>query len=306
MSSCAIIADTHLNHNNVEAWISSTKPDKVVFLGDYFDNWDDSPKENAEASAWLKESMRNPQRIHLLGNHDIHYMDPNVKTKRGAGASLYRGSGWSQEKHEVINNILSEDDWLKLRPCHMEQGWALSHAGLAQTPPKLKRGRATPNPWKGVKNAESVLKSAMIKVLDNKWDARLHATVWTKWARFQPVRHLNQIVGHSESSKPRCLHLIGNKKEKDSKCPVYLQYEEGYLPDGDWCGSISGDIQPYVASTNWCLDTGSKYFGIIEGGKFTVVENPNKPEYRPIPPDIIAAAEARRLEQLMTILAGKD
>lgn len=95
MSKIAVIPDTHLQARMMLPIIASKlkdegiKPDKYVFLGDYFDQWHVNDYDISQKEVQtLSDFAENHECIFLLGNHDIpyvttdlrHYSDPSPKT----------------------------------------------------------------------------------------------------------------------------------------------------------------------------------------------------------------------------------
>src|SRR4051812_1832567 len=101
-----ILPDVHNRHELVEKIIKSVKPDQTIFLGDYFDDFGDDPHIIAETAHWFTYSVNQKNRIHICGNHDIHYWfadNPHV-----------RCSGYDQFKSIAVNDIVQLKDWEKL------------------------------------------------------------------------------------------------------------------------------------------------------------------------------------------------
>ena len=75
-----VIPDIHEapNLDEVEAAIAAHAPDLTVFLGDYFDSWDDTPADAGRTAEWLANSLKLPRRQHLFGNHDLPYYVPRI------------------------------------------------------------------------------------------------------------------------------------------------------------------------------------------------------------------------------------
>jgi metallophosphoesterase superfamily enzyme len=117
-----VIPDIHTHHEKAERICQKYKDHKIVFIGDYFDQFNDSVEDNMFTAEWLKESLGKQNRIHLRGNHDEHY-DPRV-------SSIC--SGYSNQKKAGINKVLSIEDWDKLKYFHFENKWLFSHAGVNQ------------------------------------------------------------------------------------------------------------------------------------------------------------------------------
>lgn len=122
MSKILVIGDVHQHHEIADRYIENWKG-PIIFLGDYFDQFYDTPEQAIATAIWLKNSLQQPNRIHLMGNHDFHYMLPF-----GSGTFC---SGYSPEKHNAINSVLSKEDWDKLKYFHAEDNCWFSHAGIS-------------------------------------------------------------------------------------------------------------------------------------------------------------------------------
>ena len=119
-----IIPDIHTKFDIAEIFIDKEKPDNVVFLGDYFDTFDDTLEITEQTSLWLKDSLKKKNRIHLLGNHDLSYKD-----------TRFACSGFSEEKLIVLKKVRM--DLTKLQHyCWVGDedgdGWLCTHAGLSK------------------------------------------------------------------------------------------------------------------------------------------------------------------------------
>lgn len=128
-----IVGDIH-NHVKAAEEIASKYQDthKIIFIGDYFDDFHDTPKVAANTARWLKESLYKPNRIHLYGNHDLQYT-PYCETYIGNKClKLYMCSGYTSEKDYEVKKILSIEDWDKIKLHHFEYGWHFTHAGMAK------------------------------------------------------------------------------------------------------------------------------------------------------------------------------
>lgn len=120
-----IISDLHNRVDWVESALSSPllKPyDNVIFLGDYFDDFNDTPEDVTNSAKWLKQSLSRPNRIHLCGTHDIWYRFPDNQ--------YIQASGNTEEKSDAINRIITEKDWELLKLFHYEQDFLFTHAGV--------------------------------------------------------------------------------------------------------------------------------------------------------------------------------
>lgn len=122
-----IIPDIHLNVDWAEDVINHEKPDLTIFLGDYFDNFNETQEQNTLRTAnWLKKSLYLKNRIHLFGNHDVYY---------AYNSESCRNAGFTHVKNVIINSVLSTKDWNQLKWFHVfEMGpkiYICTHAGLS-------------------------------------------------------------------------------------------------------------------------------------------------------------------------------
>jgi hypothetical protein len=132
MGNLIAIGDIH-NHWVEAEQIASLyeKTHTVVFMGDYFDDFGDTAQDADQTARWLKDSLDKPNRIHLMGNHDINYSYLNYrKDELGQLQNIYNCSGYDMKKDDAINRIMTESDWDKIKFAHYENGWWFSHAGF--------------------------------------------------------------------------------------------------------------------------------------------------------------------------------
>ena len=118
---CLVIPDMHNNFQTAEQIIRDEKPDKIVFLGDYFDSLYDTDRDAAETAKWLVKSLKTKNRIHLFGNHDLGYMTSNPNL---------RCSGFAEEKYYSIKK--QSVPWKELRAYYwLDENWLCTHAGVS-------------------------------------------------------------------------------------------------------------------------------------------------------------------------------
>jgi hypothetical protein len=275
-----IIPDLHNRWEWVEDFLENTPHDHVIFLGDYFDNFRDGAKTASITAEWLKESLQHPERTHLLGNHDAWYALP----EQGM-----RGTGFKEEKCEAINKVLSLEDWGRIRMAVFHQGWWLSHAGIPRE--------------SSAKRTASLLEKEWSKLLASqgsgqklRFSSRFHCVLWARWRDFLPMRHTNQIVGHSPGSEPRWIKILGDTREKKLRDPKFRMRIFHPVERGDTICIPPEDIPLYTTSENWCLDTFDRHLGILEGGRLEVMENPVELPPEPTPSDE-DLAEIARIEE---------
>lgn len=201
MSKIFVIGDIHQNHVRAEFFLKDKNwQGPIIFLGDYFDQFYDTPKQAAETAIWLKNSLQQPNRIHLFGNHDFHYMLPV-----GCGNFC---SGYSPDKHKIIDSILTKEDWSKLKYFHAENNCWFSHAGISY--------KWFSHPVTGV--TETNIHTVITKAKQN-IEARMYDTnyvgalwaadhyrggrydkgglLWCDWRNIDFFANIIQVVGHT-------------------------------------------------------------------------------------------------------------
>lgn len=253
-----IISDLHNRTYWIEDFLSSIhffhQYDKVVFLGDYFDDYNDTTDDVYIAAKWLKESLKKPNRYHLMGTHDVWY--------RFSYNPFIEASGNTPYKEKVINSIITPSDWNKLKLFHYEQNFLISHAGIHtylisdyvfKNKNIFSNYLINNNLSLGVdKIIDKIVKPATddaIKDINlghaNPWlnagftrggIQPVGGITWLDWnEEFEPIPNINQIVGHTEHRKPEEKIIINSK--------------------------------------NYDLDTRNHHIGILEDGNFTYIEN---------------------------------
>lgn len=200
-----IIPDLHHHTENADHWLSSQRYDRVIFLGDFFDDFGDNAGDARQTATWLRNRMDSTDDVMLLGNHDAAYMFPNLD-------ALYC-SGFTKAKAKAIHEILKPKHWQRFKLAHVEQGWLLSHAGFHPTWMK------TPT----MKRITALCAEAMEKAARGLVDPLLGAgydrdgvqpfggPLWLDWNSLVPIPGISQIVGHTPGAEVR------EKCRKDSR-----------------------------------------------------------------------------------------
>jgi hypothetical protein len=117
-----IVSDIHHKWALAEKIITKVPHDEVIFVGDFFDDFNDTPEMVQETCDWFNGSVKKPNRIHLFGNHDQHYAFPY---------RTFRCGGYEQWKHFIVQDSVSNDTWDKLKWYYiLDDTWLISHAGL--------------------------------------------------------------------------------------------------------------------------------------------------------------------------------
>lgn len=192
----AVIPDIHNRTFEVEQIIEQANADKVILLGDYFDSGYDDMETTHQTAMWLKDSMKNPDRIHLLGNHDLSYLNQN-----------YRCSGFSESKLFTIRH--AKVDLSKLQLYAWCGDWLCTHAGLSRT---FFEHWSKDNP----KKQNDVTITGFLDTMLTKTPNALFncsnmrggsdessGIVWNDYDEFVDIPNIKQIFGHTHNTDVR-------------------------------------------------------------------------------------------------------
>lgn len=245
-----ILPDLHHRVDQATKIIYHVGADKVIALGDFYDDFDDTPEMVSHTSEWLIEFVSNPNHIALVGNHDIQYMYPY---------RTFQCSGYEQWKYFQINDIVPRSTWEKLKWFHfLDNRWLLTHAGLHKlnVPPNIKKFRknrkkfiAALTEWlnkeieKGFRlGAESVGSWVFNAGNARGGMQRVGGITWCDYEQeFFPLMGINQIMGHTPQMQGLKWCLLENEQVI-------------YRPADLWTPTPEGLDDPNLSS-NICLDT---------------------------------------------------
>ncbi|NIP98144.1 MAG: hypothetical protein GWO24_33865 [Akkermansiaceae bacterium] len=185
-----IIPDLHNHIDSADEWIARYPADRIVFLGDYFDSFDDTPETARATAIWLRDSLACPERIHLWGNHDLAYAFPRNPN--------LRCSGFTPEKESVIREILTHRHWQQLRLVHLEPpNFLMVHAGLHR--PLFEHPVEGLTIERIASRGAEALGNARADIPDPVLD--LGGAVWLRWWNLEVLPEFNQIVGHTPQNE---------------------------------------------------------------------------------------------------------
>ena len=262
-----ILPDLHHRVDQATKIIRHVEADKVIALGDFYDDFNDTPEMVSHTSEWLMEFVSNPNHIALVGNHDIQYMYPY---------RTFQCSGYKQWKYFQINDIVPRSTWEKLKWFHfLDNRWLLTHAGLHKlnVPDSVKKFRK--DRPKFISELTQYLDAEIIKGFQNgasgtgSWifnagrgrggSQQVGGITWCDFTReFFPVRGINQIMGHTPQMQgPRWCLLEENSEKLDGQV--------SYRPHELWKPTIDLLDNP-TRSTNIDLDVhGNMHYATWNG-----------------------------------------
>ncbi|CAI9832149.1 MAG: metallophosphoesterase [Nitrosopumilus sp.] len=229
-----IIPDIHDKIARAEQIIGAEDPAHVVFLGDYFDGFDTGTREARRTAAWLKKSVRMPDRTHLLGNHDAGYMTLNPELAC---------SGRTAEKERIISKAGIE--WDRMRLYCWAGEWLCSHAGLSA---RLCRAEG----W----DAQEALRRAdrEMHAIDDRMPpgpclaagrsrggtGEVGGMTWCDYAEFEDIPGTRQIFGHTRGD---VRHVKSGDTEHyciDTELKSYAILEDGVMEIRNIAGTEAG------------------------------------------------------------------
>jgi hypothetical protein len=192
-----IIPDLHHCTDHADDWLATQRHDRVVFLGDYFDDFGDDVCDARRTAFWLRDRIEKTDDVFLLGNHDVPYMFPHAP-------QLYC-PGFTAAKAHGISEILRPEHWQRFRLAHAEQVWLMSHAGFH--PVWIQE----PTVERILERCDQAMQQAKRRVIDPILGAgedrgglqRFGGPLWMDWGNLMPIPGINQIVGHSPDEKVR-------------------------------------------------------------------------------------------------------
>jgi hypothetical protein len=182
--------------------------DHIVFLGDYFDcfenpNEDENYYSFEKTCLWINEKYKSLNKaVWLIGNHDMSYISA-INYKH---SNPFLCSGFTKSKANTFKRKIDKE-WVKsLQLCCFANGFLCSHAGFH------------PSYLKPYESIRETLDKYNQKVLDFRFDRDsfmknvgqcrngeigvFGSPVWLDWfEEFEPIDGLNQIVGHTAVSK---------------------------------------------------------------------------------------------------------
>lgn len=211
-----IIPDIHHQYKIAEDIIKRNKPAYTIFLGDYFDDFnDDDVSITKNTAQWLEKSLQDKTRIHLVGNHDIQYISKNPTLKC---------SGFTRIKQSIIDQ--SNIDWSKLvMYCWIDSSWLCTHAGLSYDFLLDIKNDNDDNAKKILnyswddKNMLKLTKEFNHRFFDISQQrggtADVGGPLWCDYSEFVSIPNVKQIFGHTPDSEIR---YVNNGDDSEYYC----------------------------------------------------------------------------------------
>lgn len=171
--------------------------DEVVFLGDWFDDFDTTVFRTEATIKFLNENSKNQKYTFLYGNHDLPYAFPNVGALSCSGHNWFTAKAIN-ENREIFDNF---------RFAHRVDNYLFTHAGLH--PGLLEDLKCTLDDLSEL--CKDVEKSFALGTghplvyagRSRGGFQRLGGLTWLDWSEFKPIEGVTQIVGHTRGREVR-------------------------------------------------------------------------------------------------------
>jgi hypothetical protein len=226
-----ILSDVHHRWKIVDKILSSNSYDKIISLGDWFDQFHDKPKDAEETAVYLKHLLEQDNFTIVHSNHDVCYYQP--------GFNYLRCPGFSEEKCKVINKHITPDHWAKFKIGVVEQGFVLSHAGFVdRNLPCFPDLEILDENYilRACEGASEALKQhkdhPLLKLGTRMGESGHGGCLWLALQDFRPIANISQIFAHTPHAE------------------------------------IRAGIYPNINSRNYCVDTNNRHLMFIKDGKF--------------------------------------
>ena len=253
-----VIGDIHNRIDAADRVIKYASRCRTVFLGDYFDSFGDGPREMRATCQWLRRSLEDPNRTHLLGNHDLAYLLPHHDQAWCPG--------WSPKKMQVFDEEMAGVGISSFRIAYQVGPWLLSHAGVdGEHLDELGSIGLVEQLEREFASACSGNRSWLFDKGPDRGGLDSHGGIlWQDWnGEFFPTAGFHQIVGHTASpgvARAKCLTAAGAHRAFELVSPATSFPKQPFPQPG-----------PEFRSVNWCIDTMHKYAAVIEEGRLELV-----------------------------------
>jgi len=254
-----VIPDVHQKLGKLNKILENNTFDKLVSLGDWFDNFHDTSIQARKTAERIIElySIHGDNFTWILGNHDIPYMYPNM-------FDYYACSGNTREKGRAIQEVFGGSS--KPLGYHVELAHVikvegcldivLSHAGVSE--------EHFAKPFVDSVSSQSVLERCEQAFRNMKLmfqDPILCAgparggretvggITWLDWYdEFEPVASISQIVGHTPVSHPQIVDELRTRVIPDESLPALDRYI--LKPNKSYNINLDTHLEHYITIEN--------------------------------------------------------
>lgn len=226
-----IVPDIHNRTAAADRILAIEHADEVYFLGDYLDDFHDTPAHAKSTAEWMRRQIEAGHRL-LWGNHDLPY---------AYLPEIHGCPGYTPAKAHAVRAVLGREHWERLRLWYVlpdePRPWILSHAGIEQAWLPVGVDPVSFLPELEAEALERLHQGASHPLFFYCSPARgghdpYSGPLWMDWGDFRPIGGLNQIVGHTPMRNP--------------------------------------DQYSREDSINWCIDTHLQHYAVLEDGELSI------------------------------------
>lgn len=198
-----VVGDVHLRLEQVKVILDRfSNVDRRVFVGDLFDDFDDSVERTIEVAEYARDVLASDVNTHILwGNHDIQYAIP---FREGLLCS-----GWAPGKAFALKDAAFQPLWDKFEPFTRVEQFLVTHAGVHGSFIKGFEDAVDARLQELWRETVAALEQQQVHPLLRAGATRgggnaVGGITWLDWNReFEPVSGLSQIVGHTPDDRVR-------------------------------------------------------------------------------------------------------
>lgn len=225
-----IIPDIHNKIAKVKDLLGRVEYDQTVCLGDWFDNWNDTPDDARRTAEYLIEFLEDPKHLTLIGNHDLPYI---------TGDDRDHCSGFTVEKFAAIRSVIPKhrwSDWLNTKSLRIQivlGNSILTHAGWDQYWSQADASEGI-SYFFGIGNRPEWFNAGR----DRGGILPVGGPFWVDFRSLDPYDFqdgLYQIVGHTQN---RNVRLKNGAICLDTSLRHYAILEDGKLTVYTWQGEV--------------------------------------------------------------------
>ena len=198
-----VVSDIHNKIDVVQKILDKeSSVDEVIFLGDWFDDFDDSVNDVVEVAKFLNSIYTEDKFKFVWGNHDLYY--PPFRNFHLCSA------GFSADKQICIEATINPKVWEQFNFYYFSQNFLFSHAGVTSKHDNIfEKTKFELNKFDDlIKIAEKHLYTKQSHFMYRAGFSRggmlpVGGITWCDFYKdFEPFENLNQIFGHTIVNEP--------------------------------------------------------------------------------------------------------
>lgn len=254
-----IIPDVHQKWRKVEKILENNSFDKLISLGDWFDDFYDTTVHAEKTAEYIVKlySKYGKDFTWILGNHDIPYMFPNM-------FDYYACSGNTREKGRAIQEVFggtSRPLGYNVELAHVIKvegclDIVLSHAGVSEEHfakpfiDSISSQDVLDRCEHAFRNMTMMFQDPILCAGRSRGGREnVGGITWLDWRNeFAPVSSISQIVGHTPMSHPQIIDELRLPVPPDEKLPALDRYI--LQPNKSYNINIDNHLEYYITLEN--------------------------------------------------------